>query len=346
MRVLVLGGTRFIGRSIVEHLLRDGHEVTLLNRGISYDPFATRVRRIVGDRRHRDTIVKAARLRDFDAVIDVTAYHEDETATVVEAFRDRVGHFIHISTAAVYLIRDGVFPPFEEEHFAGPLIARRRQESTWAYAFHKRRCEEVLARAHSEHGFPFTSLRLPVVVGPDDYTRRADAYLERVASGGPVILPEGGLNSWGFLWVEDIAEVVTSNLFNGLSLGRAYNLAQREALSLREFVELAAVYLDRTVQILSLASEWLHAVGLGTCFSPFSHDRDILLACQAAEEDLLFRPTAAREWMQRLVDGFRQRWDGVQRAFAATRAHELELAREVARIRLPSYVTTSAAPAS
>jgi nucleoside-diphosphate-sugar epimerase len=337
VRVLLLGGTRFVGRAIVEQLLRAGHEVTLLNRGLSADPFATRVRRVLGDRRDPATIRRAVGLREYDAVVDVTAYHESETGTVIEAFRDRIRHFIHISTAAVYLIREKILPPFTESQFGGRLVRTRPRDSTWLYAYHKRRCEEVLLEAYASHAFPFTALRLPVVVGYHDYTRRADAYLERLANGGPLILPEGGLNSWGFLWVEDLAEVVCSSLLKAAAFGRAYNLAQREALSLRRMVELAAERMSREVQILSLPSDWLRAVGLGTTFSPYSHDQDILLDCRAAEQELFFRPTPPETWIELLVHDFRRRWDGTLRAFASTRTFELSLAREVARIRLPSY---------
>jgi dTDP-glucose 4,6-dehydratase len=343
MQILVLGGTRFIGRAIVERLLRQGHEVTLLNRGVSKDPFGTRVRRILGDRRNHETIQDAADRRSFEAVVDITAYHETETATAVTAFRGRIGHFIHISTAAVYLIREGLYPPYREDDFDGRLAPRGKgNESSWHYAFHKRRCEEVLFRAWQEHRFPFTSLRLPMMVGPHDYTGRADAYLERLATGGPLLLPEGGLNAWGFLWVEDVAEVVTSTLANREAMGRAYNLAQREALSLRQFLEAAAAALGRSPQFLPLPSQWLDAIGLGTSFSPYSHDHDILLDCRNAAQDLLFRPTPVEVWVEALVDAFKRRWDGVARAFAASRPFELELAREITKIRLPPYVLAEA----
>jgi nucleoside-diphosphate-sugar epimerase len=338
MRVLVFGGTRFIGRAIVERLLRDGHEVTLLNRGLSADPFGTAVKRVVGDRRDPQAISRAASRRDYDAAVDITAYHESETSDVVTAFRERVGHLIHISTAAVYLIRRDLLPPYREDDFSGPLAPRRPgDESSWRYADHKRRCEQVLESAWREHRFPSTSLRLPMVVGPHDYSRRTNAYLERLASSGPLILPEGGLNAWGFLWVDDVADAVAASLANPVTFGRAYNLAQREALTLRQFVELAARFLDRTVQLISLPTQWLNAIGLGTSFSPYSHDSDMLLDCAAAGDDLLFRPTEAVRWIESLVRAFRDEWDGTLRAFAATRAFELTLVREVERIRLPSY---------
>ena len=86
MKILVLGGTRFIGRSIVERLLREGHSVTLLNRGVSTDPFGTRVRRLLGDRREPGFVKRAAASRDYDAVVDVSALREEDTASAIAAF--------------------------------------------------------------------------------------------------------------------------------------------------------------------------------------------------------------------------------------------------------------------
>ncbi len=336
MQVLVIGGTRFIGRAIVERLLREGHRVTLLNRGVAPDPFGTRVRRVVGDRRDPTTLERAFAKGDYDAVVDVIAYHESDTEALLAVARGRVGHLIHLSTASVYLIRDGVYPPFREGDFAGRLVPRAPgRESAWLYAYHKRRCEEALQRAWHEDRFPATSLRLPMVVGPHDYTRRAAAYLERLASRGPLLLPDGGLNSWGFLWVEDVAEVVAGNLANAAAYGRAYNLAQREAMNLRQFVELAAAALAVNPQLIPVPSAWLEQVGLGLSFSPFSHDHDILLDCRAAEEDLLFRPTPPTRWIPALVRHFRASWDGRVTALAGSRGREIELARHLAAVRLP-----------
>lgn len=335
MQVLVLGGTRFIGRAIVSRLLREGHTVTLLNRGVTPDPFGTKVRRVVGDRRDPATIERALGRREYEVVVDVTSYHEKDTELLVRLVGDRTGHLIHISTASVYLIRDGLLPPFQEGDFQGRLTPRTSpRDSAWIYAYHKRRAEEALFRAWTSDRVPFTTLRLPMVVGPHDYTLRAEAYLQRLALGGPIILPDGGLNSWGFLWVEDVAEVLVSNLANSAAFGRAYNLAQREALNLRQFVLMAAEALGVEAQLVSVPREWLEAVGMGVGFSPYTHTHDILLDCHAAEEDLLFRPTPAKRWVRELAAWFRRHWDGQLTAFAASRAAELDLAQELARVRL------------
>jgi len=335
MHVLVIGGSRFIGRAIVQRLLMEGHRVTLLNRGKSPDPFGTRVSRVIGDRADPETLKRALARRDFDAVVDLVAFREEDTKAAIAACAGRVGHFVHVSTAAVYLIRDGIYCPFREEDFPGRLQPKTEATaSSWLYAYHKRRCETALQQAWETQQFPYTALRLPVVVGPDDYTARTQAYLERLLDGGPILLPDGGLNSWGFVWVHDVAEVVVANLANANAFGNAYNLAQREVVSVRQFVELAAAFLERRPVLVSVPSQWLKSVHLPPTFSPYSHDHDIVLDISAAQKDLLFRPTPFPTWCEQLAQHFRTTWDGNPSKLYATRPLELKLVEELASIRL------------
>ncbi len=343
MRVLVIGGSRFIGRAIVQRLLMEGHQVTLLNRGHAPDPFGTRVSRVIGDRTQPETLQRALGRREFDAVVDVIAFREEDSRRAVERLAGRIGHFVHISTASVYLIRDAVWPPFREDDFAGRLSPKTETTSaSWSYAYHKRRCEEVLQQAWERDQFPYTSLRLPMVVGPDDYTERSQAYLERLSDGGPLLLPDGGLNSWGFLWVHDVAEAVVANLMNANAFGRAYNLAQREIVSLRQFVDQAAATLGKRPPLVSVPAEWLARLSLGTSFSPYSHEHDIVLDISAAQRDLLFEPTPFASWCEQLVSHFKATWDGTPSKLYGTRHLELKLVQELARLRIPALSSTTA----
>jgi nucleoside-diphosphate-sugar epimerase len=336
MQVLVIGGSRFIGLAVVQRLLMDGHRVTLLNRGQTPDPFGTRVSRVIGDRSDPQVLQRAVARRDFDVVVDVIAFREEDTRVAVEKLSGRIGHFIHVSTASVYLIRERLLAPFREEDFSGRLAPKTEASGpSWTYAYHKRRCELVLVHAWETEQFPFTTLRLPMVVGPGDYTGRAQTYLERLVDGGPLILPDGGLNSWGFLWVADVAEVVAANLMNSNSFGRAYNLAHREIVSLRQFVETAAANLGLRPTLVGVPSEWLARLNLGTTFSPYTHDHDIVLDSSAAQRDLLFEPTPFLVWCDQLAAEFRAHWGGAPSLLYATRPLELRLVQELAQLRIP-----------
>jgi nucleoside-diphosphate-sugar epimerase len=347
MQVLVIGGSRFIGLAVVQRLLADGHRITLLNRGQTPDPFGTRVSRVIGDRSDAETLRRAVGRRDFDVVLDVIAFREEDTQTAIETLHGRIGHFIHISTASVYLVRDRLFCPFREEDFGGRLAPRTEaSSSSWLYAYHKRRCELALQRAWEQDQFPYTSLRLPMVVGPEDYTERAQAYLERLADGGPIILPDGGLNSWGFLWVTDVAETIAANLMNANTVGRAYNLAQREVVSLKQFVETVAAAMGKSPTLAPVPGEWLQRLAVGTSFSPYTHDHDIVLDITAAQHDLLFEPTPFPAWCELLVRHFRTSFKGQPSRLYATRPLELRLVQELSRLRIPALMPAPTAIAS
>ena len=100
MQVLVIGGSRFIGRAVVQRLLMEGHRVTLLNRGQSPDPFGTRVNRVIGDRSDPATLQRALARREFDAVVDVIAFREEDTQAAIDRLRGRIGHLVHVSNWA------------------------------------------------------------------------------------------------------------------------------------------------------------------------------------------------------------------------------------------------------
>lgn len=335
VHILVIGGTRFVGKAIVQRLLADGHGVTLLNRGRTPDPFGTRVRRVVGDRSDPEAWRQALGRRHYDAVVDVIATREEHTRQATAALAGRTDHFVHISTASVYLIRHGAYCPYREQDFAGRLLARTAaSKASWLYADHKRRAEVALQEAWEADRFPGTALRLPVVVGPGDHTERASTYLERLADGGPVLLPDGGLNSWGFLWVSDVADAVAAVLANPATRGAAYNLAQREVVTLRQLVQALATELGVPLQAVSVPAELLARLGLGTSFSPYTHDADIVLDTSAARRDLLFEPTPFPAWCASLVSEWRAAPRHRPTTFYASRPRELQLVDELRRLRL------------
>ena len=104
MKILIIGGTRFFGYHITRHLVREGHDVTLFNRGTTPDDFGDRVGRICGDRNDHDSFFETLRGLEFDAVIDMIAYKAEDSQAAVETFQNHVGHYFHISTGAVYLL--------------------------------------------------------------------------------------------------------------------------------------------------------------------------------------------------------------------------------------------------
>jgi 2'-hydroxyisoflavone reductase len=185
MQILVLGGTRFIGRGIVEAALDRGHELTLFNRG-STDPDAFRdnpnVHRLRGDRRGNDI----AQIADqkWDAVVDVSAYQPDDLRPVLRALSDQTPQYVFISTVSVYLPN---LPRGSDE--SAPLLHVPESIPNLdprAYGGLKAQCERQLRDAVGDR---LTILRPTVVIGPRDYTDRFGWWVKRIASAGDLRVP-------------------------------------------------------------------------------------------------------------------------------------------------------------
>src|SRR5215831_16131234 len=227
MRILLIGGTRFVGYQLAWRLLAADHQVTLLNRGHTPDPFGPRVERLIADRTTTD-FERVLAGRSFEAVVDFAAYTGVDAQKSVAAFGNgRVGHYIAISSGQVYLVRQECPRPARELDYDGPLLPEPTTDPVdleeWRYGIDKRAMEEVLAVAWEEHGFPATRLRLPMVNGERDHFRRLQSYLWRILDGGPLLLPDGGTNVTRHVYGGSVVHAITRLLGQEATFGQAYN---------------------------------------------------------------------------------------------------------------------------
>jgi nucleoside-diphosphate-sugar epimerase len=304
MRVLVVGGTRFVGYQLTWRLLAGGHQVALLNRGHTPDPFGARVERLRAD---RTTPAFAAALagRDFDAAVDFTAYGAADGQGAVDALAGRVGHYVMISTGQVYLVRAGTpARPSREEDADGETMPRPAADpdlGEWAYGMGKRACEEVLAEAFERLRFPATRVRIPMVNGERDPFRRFDAYLWRLLDGGPLLLP-GDARHTRHVYGAEVARFVAAILGRPATYGRAFNLAQEETPTLRELVAALAALTGSRSELLPVADDALAAAGLdAAALSPFSTRWMSFIDPSRARDELGFRHLPLDAYLGRIV---------------------------------------------
>lgn len=184
MRILVLGGTSFVGRAIAAEALVRGDELTLFSRGITRAALFARADRRKGDRETGDY----ASLADgsWDAVVDVSAYVPRHVAQAAEAVQDRSGRYLLISTGSVY-DRALAAPDAMDENAPRLAPVRNTEEVTGeTYGALKVACEDdVLARFVDRA----TIVRPGIVAGPHDVTDRFTYWVRRAARGGRVALP-------------------------------------------------------------------------------------------------------------------------------------------------------------
>ncbi len=200
MKILILGGTVFVGRHLVEAALNRGHEVTLFNRGQHNTELFPQVEKLRGD---RDGDLEALRGRRWDVVIDTSGYVPRVVSASAELLAKAVDYYVFISTISVY--PDTVQERnVDENGRLGTLEDETTEEITGdTYGPLKVLCEQAVERA-----LPGRTLiiRPGLIVGPDDPTDRFTYWPVRVARGGEVLAPRPPDARAQFIDVRDLAE--------------------------------------------------------------------------------------------------------------------------------------------
>lgn len=219
MRVLVLGGNRYIGRHLVEELARRGHQVTVFNSHPTALPEG--VRRLHGDRQRPGLIeeVLGPERESFDAVFDNTSYQTTDVTPLVALFRGRVQHYVFTSSTAVYLWSD-VQPVTEES----PVSDDEAVNPSRGYGAGKVRCERLLRAEFERSGFPATSVRVGHTLGPHSPLPREHAFFARLKAGRPILVPGDGMPFVHLVHVGDVASAMCAVLSTDASAGQTYNV--------------------------------------------------------------------------------------------------------------------------
>ncbi|WP_290814272.1 NAD-dependent epimerase/dehydratase family protein [Halovivax sp.] len=232
---LVIGGTRFIGRHLVEELLDHDYEVTLFNRGNHENPFADvdAVDHVRGDRTDDSDLLDAAAVEP-DAVFDCVAYFPRDVRQATNVFDD-VDAYVYISSGAAYGRED--LP--KREDFT-PLCECTEEQATAdeSETYGPRKAEgDRAVFAAAEDGVRAMSVRPPIVYGPHDYTARLDYWIDRVRRFDRVVVPGDGTNIWHRVYVEDVASGMRTVAEAG-EPGEAYNVGDERMVTMRGMVEL------------------------------------------------------------------------------------------------------------
>lgn len=218
MKLLVLGGTKFVGRHVVEAALARGDEVTLFNRGLHNAELYPEAEKLRGD---RDGGLGALRGRRWDAVVDTSGYVPRVVRASAEALADSVGLYVFVSSVSAYA---DFSRPVDEGSPTGTLTDESTEEVTGAtYGPLKALCERA-----AEEAMPgrVLGVRAGLIVGPYDPTGRFTYWTERVARGGEVLAPAPPGRQVQFVdardlsgWMLRMAEARRAGVFNASGPG-------------------------------------------------------------------------------------------------------------------------------
>lgn len=231
-KVLVLGGTRFIGLRLVHHLHGLGHVVTVLNRGQTEAALPEGVTRLRADRADPSQVSSALAGKEFDAVFDISGYQPADLEPVIESLDGRVGHYVFCSSVAVYARWDTV--PIREDY-----PSKDASESD-GYSAGKVLCEDMLMEAF-DRGFPASVVRPPIVYGPHNHIgNREPGIFARLKGGCNIFIAGEGLSLLHPVHVDDLASAFAAIPGRKETLGQAYNAASPDAATENGLVAIIA----------------------------------------------------------------------------------------------------------
>lgn len=297
MNILVIGGTLFIGRHLVEALQCAGHEVTILHR----NPKAGSG--LIADRNDPEAVRQVLKGRRFDAVFDnVYDWERGTTAAQVEATAracagEHLKRYVFMSSVAAY--GDGL-----ERLESDPLAPPDHPDM---YVRNKAESERALFRMHGQEGFPAVTLRPPFVYGPGNPFYREAFFWDRLRDDRPIIVPDDGSRLMHFVYVHDIVWCCLRILDQPAAVGNAFNVADPAPITQEQLVSAFAMAAGRTPRIVNVPREAAlaaggHPMGPKLYFAVYYDLPPITERIDQARDLLGFVPTPFDEGLKRTYE--------------------------------------------
>ncbi len=222
MKILVMGGTRFVGKPLVASLLAQGHELTLFTRGRQAAPDA--VVHLKGDRTNPDDLLQL-KGQHFDVIIDSSGRSLGDTQSVVAVTGAPSHRLLYVSSAGVYAGSD--VWPLDEQAEVDPASRHAGKAETEAWLLRE--------------GIPFTSFRPTYIVGPGNYNPVERWFFDRVCHDLPVPMPGDGTTITQLGHVDDLADAMLRSLAVDAAANRIYNCSSRKGITFSGVVKAAAL---------------------------------------------------------------------------------------------------------
>ena len=314
MKILLLGGTGFIGPHVVRHLVSAGHEAAVLSRGKRRVDLPSGVLTVVGDYHNLPEL--PSELRGIfagappDVVLDMIPMTERDARNALDVFSGFARRIVAASSGDVY--RAWGYGFGLEAQPCDPRITEDSplRESRFPYRgrgipiavdweledYDKILVERVF---QSDPALPATILRLPMIYGPGDYAHRAFPYLKRMDDGRRVIPIEEAALRWRGPWgyVEDVAAAIALAVTNDTAAGRVYNVAESDHRSVAEFIAGIAEAVGWTGRVVGLPPGTL--AGL---WNAYKVEQQLLIDSSRIRLELGYRETTPRaEAMRRTI---------------------------------------------
>ncbi len=253
--VLIIGGTRFVGRIVIEKLLEtaSNYKITIFNRGISNKTLfqnEENIEFIYGDRETKD--IAQVFNRKWDIVIDFMGYFPDTLSYMLQNMHQNIGRYIFISTISVYDLQNPSSIPITEEGRLLKWKATDRTDSSWdSYGQRKVACEEEIQKYNQ---LDYVILRPSLIYGKYDYTDRLYYWLYKVKNEKELEVPLEFEKPVNYTFSEDFAKVIT-HFMEANHQKNVYNVVTHKAVALSTMLNKSIKELDTTCTIVPIQKE-------------------------------------------------------------------------------------------
>ncbi len=300
LKILILGGTNFVGPAIVNAAIENGHQLTLFNRGVTNPELFPNIPKIKGDR-EKNNPYDALKGKEWNVVIDVWPEKSSLVAQATEALKNQTKHYLFISSIAVY--NDFNFVGLQEE---SPLVRLPDDPAKWYYSEEKAAAEKIVAeRFPGNH----TILRPGPIKGWRDPANDLAYWLKKIKRGEEILAPGTGNDPIQFIDVKDLGQFAVKAAEE--KLNGVYNVTgpRTEPLLWKEFLDICRTSLNAKTQI-TWASEAFLAKNQVRSFediplwAPLSEDAGFMQisAAKANQAGFVYRPI--RETLKDTLEWF------------------------------------------
>lgn len=232
MKILIIGGSNFIGWRFVESLGKTNHSVTVINRGHHKRAYPDNVTHHIADRNDSDKMATAIGNDNFDAVFDMCGFVKGDMQQTVKLFAGRTKKYVFISTAATYL--EPLVLPITEDHPRGT-------HGVWGkYGNGKLACEQILLAAYEQSGFPAVIIRPSYVYGIGNTIDRESFLFDRIIKGRTILIPGDGEAVIQLGEVSDLCRALLSIAETPKGLGECYNISSNDLVTLKSLIAVVA----------------------------------------------------------------------------------------------------------
>ncbi len=231
MKILVMGGTEFVGRAVAEYMISRGHEVSIFTRGIREPGYNGIHEHYKGDRRNAADVENTIKDEAFDYILDISAYVLSDVENLLNKVNTKkLKRYIFLSTGSVY--------EHSNEHM-NEEQGRGFNENWGQYGMDKLDIEDYLFRLHKDEGLPVSIARPAYIYGKGNNLYREIYLFERLEKALTIPIPDSG-NRVQFIYIDDLMKFIESIMFEDKAIGQAYNITHPEAVTWEKLIYTAA----------------------------------------------------------------------------------------------------------